>query len=85
MAPAGVRLTTALALPPITREKADIILEEFLKRVVLVNARDELTHYVASVGVFGSYNKKSAKDLADIDICLDLRERKIAGRDPLKC
>ena len=49
-----------------------------------VNARDELTHFVASVGVFGSYTKKSAKDLADIDICLDLRERKIAGRDPVK-
>ena len=81
VAPLGKSLALARAVPPITREKASRMLAEFLGRVADVNARAELTHYVEAVGVFGSYNKKNAEDLGDIDICLELRERKIPGRD----
>jgi hypothetical protein len=61
----GNAFTAASAIPPMTRDKAERLLADFLKRVEGVNARDELTHYVHEVHVFGSYLKKKAKDLGD--------------------
>lgn len=77
----GQRLCLARAVRPLSRQKADRIFADFLQRVNLVNANDELTHYVEQIGIFGSYSNKNANDYADIDIMLDLRERKITGRD----
>jgi predicted nucleotidyltransferase len=77
----GNALTSANAIPPITRAKAEQLLSDFLKRVAEVNRREELTHRIAEVRVFGSYLNKKAKDLGDIDLAIDMRVREIPGRD----
>jgi hypothetical protein len=66
----GNALVAASAVPPINRAKAERLLADFLKRVVEVNARSELTHYVHEVQIFGSYLSKKAKDLGDLDLPL---------------
>jgi predicted nucleotidyltransferase len=80
----GNALAMARAMPPITRAKAEELLAGFLSRVVQVNSRDELAYYVHEVRVFGSYLDRSAKDFGDVDIALDVRQRKIEGRDIVK-
>lgn len=80
----GQRISLARAVRPLSRQKADRIFADFLERVKMVNANDELTHYVEQVGIFGSYSNKKASDFADIDVMLDLRERKIPGRDQIE-
>jgi len=77
---AGNAFTTAHAIKPIPRSKADKLLEMFLKRVEELNARDEFTHRVQQVAVFGSYNGNSL-EVGDIDLGIDIRQRQIAGRD----
>ena len=43
---AGLRLANARMVKPVTREKADKLFADFMKRVEEVNARDELAYYV---------------------------------------
>lgn len=81
----GLSLANARAVKPITRDKADKIFADFMKRVEQVNARDELAYYVEQVGLFGSYVDNKATDFADIDIMVDIQQRLLAGRDIIEC
>jgi predicted nucleotidyltransferase len=81
---AGRAFAGARAVSPISRTKADALLVAFLERVAEVNKRDELTHYVKEVRVFGSYLDKRAKDLGDIDLAVDMPFRDLPGRDRLE-
>jgi predicted nucleotidyltransferase len=78
---AGNALAMARAMPPITRAKAEQLLTGFLSRVVQVNSRDEFAYYVHEARVFGSYLDETAKDFGDVDIAVDVSQRKIEGRD----
>jgi len=51
----GRALAAARAVPPISRMAAELLMKRFLERVSDVNGRDELTHRVTEVRVFGSY------------------------------
>src|SRR5262249_57566306 len=64
----GNAFVAARAIPPLSREKAERLLSEFLKRVEEVNKRDELSHYVRGGHIFGRYLNKKAKDLGDLDL-----------------
>jgi hypothetical protein len=77
---AGNAFAGANAIKPIPRAKADKLLETFLKRVEELNARDEFTECVHEVAVFGSYTGNSP-EVGDIDLAVDIRQRRIAGRD----
>lgn len=77
----GGSLASARAVKPISRAKAEAVLKEFLTRVEEVNARDELSHIVTQVRVFGSYLDKSKPDYGDIDLVIDYAQRDIPGRD----
>jgi len=80
---AGNAFAAANAIKPIPRAKAEKLLGMFLKRVEELNARDEFTHCVHEVAVFGSYNGNNP-DVGDIDLAIDLRRRRIDGRDFVK-
>lgn len=75
----GRALAAARAVAPISRMAAELLMKRFLERVSDVNGRDELTHHVTEVRVFGSY-LSSFEDLGDVE----LRFRNIPGRDPIK-
>jgi hypothetical protein len=79
----GRALAAARAITPISRAAADLLMKTFLGRVIEVNSRNELTHYVSEVRVFGSYLSNSA-DLGDIDLAVELRFRDLPGRDRIK-
>jgi len=79
----GRALAAARAVAPISRMAAELLMKRFLERVSDVNGRDELTHHVTEVRVFGSY-LSSSEDLGDIDLAVELRFRNIPGRDPIK-
>lgn len=78
---AGSALCAARAVSRLPHAKAERIFLAFMERVADVNSRGELTHYVESVGLFGSFIDPKAEDHGDIDICLDLRQRPVPGRD----
>jgi len=80
----GNAFTGARAITPINRAKAEKLLADFLKRVDMVNERDELVEYVHEVHVFGSYMNKKVKDLGDIDLAIETHRRQVPGRDHMK-
>jgi hypothetical protein len=51
----GMRLIGTRFVKRISRRQAESLIEAFLVRVRQVNGRDELTHRVTEVRVFGSY------------------------------
>jgi len=70
----GRRFGIATATPLISREKATKLLDELIERVKVINANNELTYFVESIKVFGSY--LSDKDtLGDLDIGVKLSRR----------
>jgi hypothetical protein len=71
---AGRRLRNAKFLKPIPREKANLLFEGFMDRVAEVNRREELTHVVEEVRVFGSFLGDSP-DLGDLDLAARLVRR----------
>ncbi|MBB4391661.1 hypothetical protein [Bradyrhizobium sp. ERR14] len=71
----GRQLCNAKFVRRITRSEADELVADFLERVRLVNGRDELTHRVREVRVFGSYIEDAA-DLGDVDLAVDFRPRR---------
>ena len=77
----GNAFTSALAIRPISRAKADKILADFLKRVADVNEMDELVEYVHEVRIFGSYLNEKNRDLGDLDIAIETRHREVPGRN----
>lgn len=71
---AGLRLCATAAKARIPRGKADKIMKKFMERVREVNSRDELTHVVKQVRLFGSY-LEGAEEVGDIDLIVDLAWR----------
>jgi hypothetical protein len=76
----GLRLSAASAMAPISREKAERLVSEFLDRVSRVREDDEFLWEVETLGVFGSYTSDS-KDLGDIDLTLTLRHKEKFRKD----
>jgi hypothetical protein len=80
----GMRLIGTRFVKRITRRQAESLIEAFLVRVGQVNGRDELTHRVTEVRVFGSY-LTHAETLGDIDLAVSLEgkqaEAETAGMD----
>ncbi len=73
--PLGLQLCNARFIPRISREKAEALLQSFLARVASINERDEFTHKVTGVRVFGSYLTDKA-DLGDIDLAVAIEARR---------
>lgn len=71
----GSQLSNAMFAARISRARAEELLRAFLERVEAVNLRDELTHRVVAVRVFGSYLSEAA-DLGDIDLAVALEPRR---------
>ena len=69
-------------MAPINREKADRIMQEFLKRVEEVNRDDFYPYRVSKLVLFGSYLNPEQMALGDIDIAFEL-EPKIKDYDEL--
>jgi hypothetical protein len=68
----GHMLVNASAAKPITRKTANSVLQEFMKRVDIVNIRDTYAYTVESVVLFGSM--LSDKELlGDVDVALELQ------------
>jgi predicted nucleotidyltransferase len=65
----GRRLGVTWANPPITRAKADNLLQELLERVKEVNNHKEYLYKVESVKVFGSY-LSDKEILGDLDVAI---------------
>ncbi|MFB9266889.1 hypothetical protein ACFFWD_27630 [Bradyrhizobium erythrophlei] len=73
--PLGLQLCNARFIPRISREKAEALLQSFLARMASINQRDELTHKVTGVRVFGRYLTDKA-DLGDIDLAVAIKARR---------
>lgn len=71
----GIQLTNATFAKRISRKKAEELVQAVLERADAINLRDELTHRVASVRVFGSYLSDAA-DLGDIDLAVAFEPRR---------
>jgi DNA-binding PadR family transcriptional regulator len=68
----GNGLANASAASPISREKADQILEELFQRAEAINADRSFTWGVKALIVFGSYMDPSKEKLGDVDVAMDL-------------
>jgi predicted nucleotidyltransferase len=73
----GRRLGVTRANPPITRAKANILLEELLDRVNEVNNNEGYVYKIESVKVFGSYLSEKEM-IGDLDVAIKI-ERKVNG------
>jgi predicted nucleotidyltransferase len=76
----GRRLRNALLLKPLTRAKAETLVQEFLRRLAEVNADQDLLYVVTQVRIFGSYIE-SRDDLGDIDLAIEIRPKLREGVD----
>lgn len=68
----GNAFSIARCVPPINREKADKIFQEFMQRVEEVNNNDFYLYRVCKLFLFGSYLNIDNPDYGDIDIAFDL-------------
>ncbi|AKD56692.1 nucleotidyltransferase domain-containing protein [Spirosoma radiotolerans] len=70
--PLGCSLALARAVPPITRQKADRIVQEFMDRVEEINGNEKYIYKVSKVLLFGSYIRPEATELNDVDIAVEI-------------
>lgn len=75
MLPLGRSLRLARAAPRISREKADQILAEFMKRVEEVNRSEKYVDKITKVILFGSYIRPDTTELGDIDIAVEIKSK----------
>ena len=73
--PLAGRFVAARLLPPISRKKADALLDGLLERIAAVNENPDLLRSVVEARVFGSYLDLSRDQLGDVDVAIHL-ERK---------
>lgn len=69
----GRTLALARALPPLSREKVERLLQEFMSRVEEVNANPIFLYKVTRVIIFGSYLRPEASELNDLDLVVETR------------
>ena len=70
----GRRFSMAKATSPISREKADHLLNELIERAKTINKNSELVFIVERIDVFGSYLTEK-KFLGDLDVGIKLVRR----------
>lgn len=70
---AGRTLALARAVPPMSREKAERLLREFMARVHEVNTNPMYLSKVTSVVIFGSYLRPEVTELNDLDLVVETR------------
>lgn len=75
----GRRFGISKANPPISREKAEVLLLELIERAKEINGNSDLVYYVARLKVFGSY-LSDKKVLGDLDVGYKL-EQKYVGNE----
>jgi len=73
--PLAGRFSAARLLPPISRKKANTLLEGLLERIVAVNDNPDLLLSVVEARVFGSYIDQSQDELGDVDVAIGLERR----------
>lgn len=71
----GRALCIARCVPPLNKEKADRIFQEFMQRVKEVNHDDFYLYRVNKLLLFGSYQNPKSQDFGDIDIAYDLKQK----------
>lgn len=76
----GAALSNARCVPPIKRDKADKIVNDFMQRVEEINNNDNYLYRVSKILLFGSYINEDAVDFGDIDIAFEL-DRKIKNKE----
>ena len=76
----GQTLCAARSVPPMNKEKADKIFNEFMQRVEEINNNDYYLCKVEKILLFGSYLNSENDDYGDIDIAFELK-RKIDNFD----
>jgi predicted nucleotidyltransferase len=79
----GRQLCNAKFVRRISRPEAETLVAGLLERVKLVNERDELTHRVTEVRVFGSYLSDKA-DLGDVDLAVQYTPRRLTHIEEAK-
>lgn len=70
----GRRFGVASANPPISREKADLMLAELIEKAKMINASTKYIYRVESVKVFGSYLSDKAT-LGDLDVAVKVIQK----------
>ena len=73
--PLGRSLRLARAVPRISRQKADQILAEFIKRVNEVNSSEKYMHKITRIILFGSYIRPDVTELGDVDIAVEITSK----------
>jgi hypothetical protein len=73
------RFAATSLLKPISRKRANELVNEFLGRVEAVNANDDLVFEVVEVRIFGSYLDPNLSEFGDVDLAVTLTPR---GGDP---
>ena len=73
--PLGMQLRNAKFTPRISRPKAEKLLQSLPARVASINERDEFTHKITAVRVFGDYLTDKA-DLSKIDLAVEFKPRR---------
>ena len=71
----GHAIKNARFLKPITKEKADKMIEELIERIKVLNSDDYHLCRVEELYAFGSYITDS-KDYGDIDLAFDLKRKR---------
>lgn len=75
----GRRFAMSRADPPISREKADLLLGELIEKAKIINASKEYIYRVESVKVFGSY-LTDKEILGDLDVAVKISP-KLEGKE----
>ena len=71
----GAALRNARCVPPIKRDKADKIVNDFMQRVEEINNNDYYLYRVSRILLFGSYINEDAVDFGDVDIAFELEKK----------
>lgn len=75
LAQKGRRLCSARSLKPLTKEKVEQIIEDFLERIEEVKKNKEFLYEVRRILLFGSCLNPEARDFGDIDFAYELKAK----------
>jgi DNA-binding PadR family transcriptional regulator len=71
----GSAVVNAHFVKPMTRARADELVEQIVERCQSVNADGELLYYLEEIVAFGSYADPASQDFGDLDLVLTLKIR----------
>jgi predicted nucleotidyltransferase len=78
---AGYQLARARIGNPITRAKAQQLLDGVIQRVQAVNANDDWLYWVDELVLFGSFSRDGSEPVGDVDLAIDLRPRQMTDAE----